>query len=106
VSRGAELWLSLNTHKQSLQCVQSLKQQGFQLWVTDLAPGAVPIHQIQRKLSKSGVVESVDKKVADENFHWVNEEDKIAVVFGNEMHGVSETFLKNADILHPPPTLR
>jgi tRNA (guanosine-2'-O-)-methyltransferase len=76
VSKGAHLWMDTFKYGQSetnnaLDCIQQLKQNGYQLIVT--TPNA------------SKCIEQLD----------LNE--PLAICFGQESKGISETFLKHAD---------
>lgn len=72
VSRGAEKWLDIHTYRESETCIQTLRDQGFQIAVSDLE-AASPLRAV-----------SFDKPTA--------------VVFGSERFGVSETMRNQADI--------
>lgn len=71
VSRGTEKWLNTTKHKNTLDCVMSLKQQGYQILVTHLE-ASKPIEQCD--FTKP-----------------------TAVVFGNERDGVSPEMLEHCD---------
>ena len=45
-SSGATKWLDVHKWQDTATCLNALKQQGYQVVVTTLKPGAVPIHQI------------------------------------------------------------
>lgn len=72
VSRGAEKWLDIHLWKDTDQCVERLKSQGFQIAVSDLE-AASPLEAID--FSKP-----------------------TAVVFGSERFGISDTMRAAADV--------
>ncbi len=77
VAKGGSKWLTLNRHNDAeksntSQCIESLKQQGYQIWVT-----------------------SPDQEAADIN--EVAIDSKIALVFGTEFKGASNEALVMAD---------
>ena len=72
VASGANKWLDLYWHHRTEQCFSQLKQNGYEVWVSDLQGEAVSIDEID-----------VTKR--------------IALVFGNERDGISETARKHAD---------
>lgn len=71
-ARGAERWLELHRHSSVEACFDALRARGLTLWVADLAPGAHTPEQVP-----------VD--------------DPLAVLFGSELTGVSETARAMAD---------
>lgn len=72
VSRGAEKWLDIHRYDESIDCIQRLKSQGFQIAVSDLT-AAQPLDALD--FSKP-----------------------TAVVFGNERFGISEEMAAAADV--------
>ena len=72
-------------------CIKNLKDNGFQIWATDLASGAISIDQI-------GLQSNQDKLQDKDILHWVRQEDKVALVFGNEVNGISQEIRDNAGI--------
>lgn len=71
-SQGAHKWMDIHEWKSPAECVAYLKEHGYQIVVTHLTAGAEP-------------VDTVDFT------------QKTALVFGNEMVGVSDEMLKLAD---------
>lgn len=72
VSRGAEKWLDVHTYDNAVACIERLKNQGFQIAVSDLE-AASPLRSL-------------------------NFSKPTAVVFGSERFGVSEWMRENADM--------
>jgi tRNA (guanosine-2'-O-)-methyltransferase len=78
ISTRAEKWLNIQFHRNTAECLTSLKNQGYKIAVTTLSAQAVPYHEI-------------------------NYCQPIAIVFGNEAEGVSEEAIKLADFcIHIP----
>ena len=65
VARGAEKWVSLHLYDSIDSCISTLKEEGFKVFVADLAPHAFTPESIPL-------------------------EGKTAVLFGSELSGVSE----------------
>lgn len=65
VASGANKWLDLRWHDQTESCFSKLRENGYEIWASDLHGDAVSIEEID--VSK-----------------------KIALVFGNERNGISE----------------
>lgn len=72
VTQGCDKWLDLHRYDSFAQCKAALKERGFQLWVSAVA-------------EKSESLFSLDFS------------GKVALVFGNERHGVSKEVLEGAD---------
>eukprot|EP00299_Pterocystis_sp_00344_P014815 c7364_g2_i2.p1 GENE.c7364_g2_i2~~c7364_g2_i2.p1 ORF type:complete len:167 (+),score=42.17 c7364_g2_i2:494-994(+) len=64
--------MSTNTHRSTTNCLETLKQNGFRILSTDVNKHAKPIHDID----------------------WSG---KVAVVFGNEVSGISDTVRSISD---------
>ena len=75
VALGAELWLNVRTFPDTEACIAFARKEGYQLWATDLAPGAIEM--------------SRDLKLAFP--------ERLAVVMGRELDGVSQRMLQAAD---------
>jgi len=73
VSRGALLWITIYRFGSEKECLTHLKQLGYLIVVTTLVSDAIPIDMVM-----------CDKK--------------FALVFGNELRGVSQYVLSHADI--------
>lgn len=72
VSQGAEKWLEVKKWKDTTECINGLKQEGYRVYTTHLTEDAV-------------------------DFNEVDFTKKTAVVFGNEKEGVSQEALGMAD---------
>jgi tRNA (guanosine-2'-O-)-methyltransferase len=77
VLKGSNKWMSIVKYKEknrdnTLQCYQQLRAAGYKILVTDPSPDGIPITEVP-----------IDQK--------------IALVMGNELEGISEVALKNAD---------
>lgn len=71
-AKGAEKWVDINIYKNTKQCLDEMKKQGFTIWIADLqedvkTPETLPI------------------------------EGKIAIVMGTELSGVSDVAKEMAD---------
>jgi tRNA (guanosine-2'-O-)-methyltransferase len=71
-SLGSQKWLTLAEHDDTKSCLQTLKEQGFKIFVTDVHNRSLPIDRVQ----------------------WA---PKSAIVFGNEFRGVSDEAKALAD---------
>lgn len=71
VTRGAEKWLDVHKHADSAACVKRLKNDGYQIWATDL---------------------NTQNSIA--NIDWTK---PTAIVLGNEKDGVSKEMLGLVD---------
>lgn len=72
VTQGCDKWLDIKTYGSFTEVRESLKQRGFQLWVSAIQEGAKSLFELEFG-------------------------DKVALVFGNERFGVSEETLALAD---------
>lgn len=73
VSLGAEYWINIHEFENTASCIESLENDGFDIWATDLNPGAVELcSQNALKVPK-----------------------KIALVVGREADGISKK-MRNA----------
>lgn len=73
ISRGAVSWVDIHRFQDTKTCFDRLKELGYEIVATTLTADAIPINQVP-----------VDKK--------------IALVFGNELNGISQEVLDRADI--------
>ena len=71
-SAGAHKWISIRQHATIEECIQELKQDGFLLYATHLGKGA-------------------------KSFHELDYTGRVAIIFGNEHHGVSKKALELSD---------
>lgn len=71
-ARGAERWLDLHIHPTATDCLTTLKAQGYQVYVADFTPDAVPPEEVPV-------------------------ERPTAVLFGSELVGVSDEARAMAD---------
>jgi tRNA (guanosine-2'-O-)-methyltransferase len=72
VTQGCDKWLDVVVHKSTRACLDGLKARGFEIQVSALGEGGRSLFDL-----------TFDKKVA--------------LVFGNERHGVSDEVLAQAD---------
>lgn len=72
VTRGAEKWLDVEVHRSTIECINSIKDQGYVVAGTDLN--------------------------ATHEFSEIPTEKPIALVIGNEKDGISEEMKKAVDI--------
>jgi len=82
ISKKAERWLSIQHHPTAQDCVADLRRFGYSIWVADLQNGT-PLDSIR--------IENSLKKKSE------NPLQGIAVVFGNELNGITDEMLRNAD---------
>ena len=80
-SAGAEKWLSTRTFHGAAECAAALRELGYTIWATHLAPGAA------RLSAQPGPDGSPPLQVPP----------KVAVVMGSEVAGVSDAMLSAAD---------
>ena len=67
-------YLTVHQHDTTVQCIESLRASGHEIWATDLSPGAVTLTSPELVIP-----------------------NKLAVVFGRELDGCSQEVLKAAD---------
>jgi tRNA (guanosine-2'-O-)-methyltransferase len=72
ISKGAQQWISMIIHTSTEECLSELKSLGFLIYCTHI-------------------------DVTARDFTEVDYTRPVAIVFGNEQHGVSETALRFAD---------
>lgn len=72
VTQGCDKWLDVFVHRVAHECLDALKARGFEICVTAVGEGSVSLFDLR-----------FDKKVA--------------LVFGNERHGVSPEVMAQAD---------
>ncbi|KYQ89220.1 hypothetical protein DLAC_10470 [Tieghemostelium lacteum] len=92
VSKGSHRWLDIKRFKNTLECVEDLKSNGYSIWSSDLSPGAL---SFTNDIIFNDIVES--KSINSNNKLMVAKDQKIAIVFGNEKNGVSKEVLKHSD---------
>jgi tRNA (guanosine-2'-O-)-methyltransferase len=78
ISQNADKWLDVRRWKETRECLEHLRGEGFAIYVTHLGDGAVPLES----LPFAG---------------------KVALVFGNESRGVSDEALALADATYAIP---
>jgi tRNA (guanosine-2'-O-)-methyltransferase len=76
VGRGATQWLTLHLFRTAADAIANLKDDGFDIWVTDLSQKAEALSHHNNKLHVP---------------------EKLAFVIGTEGSGVSQTFIDAAD---------
>eukprot|EP00929_Paragymnodinium_shiwhaense_P001344 TRINITY_DN10156_c0_g1_i3.p1 TRINITY_DN10156_c0_g1~~TRINITY_DN10156_c0_g1_i3.p1 ORF type:complete len:371 (+),score=97.35 TRINITY_DN10156_c0_g1_i3:74-1186(+) len=74
ITKGADLWLNIRRYPTVAECVAQLRQEGYELWATDLSPEALNLDDDRPTLPR-----------------------KVAVIFGRELDGVSPELLQAAD---------
>jgi hypothetical protein len=68
------VWLSIKKYKEPTLCIDNLKKKGYQMWVTDLSPGAIPLNKIMlQKATKIGI---------DTEYEYVQRKKKKVFVHG------------------------
>ncbi len=72
VTKGCEKWIDIHIHHEPQECIQILKNDGFAIIASDL-----------------GATKTLEESIADFK--------KIALFFGNEHTGISQTVLQHAD---------
>lgn len=89
-ARKATEWLTVRDFNDTKSCIDVLREEGRQIWATDLAQVAVCLTQdgIEQHLSNLGK-DSYDGKLIPE---------KVAVVFGTEAVGCSTEMLEASDL--------
>lgn len=74
VALGAEKSVAWEKTETTLHCIQQLKKEGYKMWAIEQSPKAVPYYRLRAKVKT-----------------------KIALILGNEVDGVSQLVLKQAD---------
>jgi tRNA (guanosine-2'-O-)-methyltransferase len=72
VTQGCDKWLDIVKHETFAACREALKARGFQIWVSAVREGAVSLFEMEFG-------------------------GKVALVFGNERHGVAKEAVEQAD---------
>jgi len=75
VTKGAHGWLQLRHFDDTTSCIAALRTEGWEIWATDLAAGAV-----------EATIDNLSPLP-----------DKVAIVMGRESDGVSQEMLEEAD---------
>jgi len=81
---GAQKWLTIQHHHDTPTCLAALREQGYRIIATDVREGAKPISGIDWGGGSGRPLASFDPR-------------PIAVVFGNEMGGISEGMRQACD---------
>ena len=81
-AKKATKWVSIREFDDSRECVAAMREDGRQVWVTDLSQQAVDLDDLLGTASPSPV----------------GLPDRVAIVFGSEGMGVSETMINAADV--------
>lgn len=97
MSRRSDLWLSVKTHKQPNEFINQLRKEGYKFFITDLSPGAIPLSKLRFNNNNNDNNSGKGGK-DEEGCYWVEENEKIALVLGCEMNGVSPFMKENAGI--------
>jgi tRNA (guanosine-2'-O-)-methyltransferase len=71
---GSQKWMTINGHNDSIDCLKSLKKDGFKLYGSDVNDNSISIHDLDWKTG-----------------------DKIAIVMGNEKTGISRQVREEVD---------
>lgn len=72
VTQGCEKWLDIRVHEDFAACRMHLKERGYAIWASAIREGATSLFELKF-------------------------DQKIALVFGNERHGVSQQVLDGCD---------
>jgi tRNA (guanosine-2'-O-)-methyltransferase len=72
IALGSAKWLTINHYKKSIDCLQQLKKNGYRIFATTLRPDAIQLSDIPL-------------------------DHKVALVFGNELEGVTQAVCDQAD---------
>ncbi|MFO0725160.1 MAG: RNA methyltransferase [Myxococcota bacterium] len=72
ISKGTDKWLDLHKHSETTAAYATLRARGYKIWASTLHGKAVDVHEIPV-------------------------EGKVALVFGNELSGLSQTAIAGAD---------
>ena len=78
ITQGADRWLTIHYYETAEECIRLLKEEGFKILAGSFEEGSVPL----RDCDFTG---------------------KIALIFGNEVNGASETVIRMADGLFVIP---
>jgi len=90
---GSAQWITLRNHASTEQAIETLKQEGFLIYASDLNPSSVDI----RKIDWARLVNDVDDGLD------VDHDRPICIVMGNEERGISEEMRSNADLTFTLP---
>lgn len=92
ITLGAEKWVRIHTHASAEEAVRKLQDQQYRLVVT-AAPASSP-----NNAESAGQRESIP-------IHALPFSERLAIIFGNELGGVNETFQRAASYLTHIPML-
>lgn len=90
VTKASSRWLTVRTFRSPAAAIVALKQLGWKLLVTDLSPEAQPLHLIPR--SSAAAASSSPGSFPPDPIP-----ERLALVVGREVDGVSDEFLRAAD---------
>tara|TARA_B110000977_G_scaffold199872_1_gene288543 strand:- start:15408 stop:16511 length:1104 start_codon:yes stop_codon:yes gene_type:complete len=93
-ARRAQEFMSIREFPDAKSCVAALKQDGRTIWATDLSQHAVPLTESSLREAIPGLKES--ESDSDKNQSIIPE--KLAIVFGTESVGVTETIFAACDL--------
>lgn len=93
-AQNATGWLTLREFETAQDCMESLREDNYEVWATDLSQEAVP-------LTVDGLLSAQQQQQRNDD----NDDDsaslipnRLAVVFGTEAVGVSQYFLDRSDL--------
>jgi tRNA(Leu) C34 or U34 (ribose-2'-O)-methylase TrmL len=89
-ARKATEWLTVREFDDTKSCIDTLKEEGRQIWATDLAQVAVC-------LTEDGIKQHL-KSFGEESYNGKLIPEKVAIVFGTEAVGCSNEMLEAADL--------
>lgn len=82
----------MTDYKDTTSCIDYLKSNGFKIWASDLSPGAISLESIGLESQKTQ--NNNGKNLS----YWIPENEKVALVFGNEHTGISNEVRQFSDI--------
>lgn len=92
VERGSSSWLSVRRAPSIQSCIKALRASGYKIALVSLPCFSRTANQYKPELHSFNT-----EQIASPLFSHCVQEDRVAVVFGNEFHGVSAEWIENAD---------
>lgn len=88
-ARNATEWLTVRDFEDTKTCIESLREEGYQVWATDLGQEAICMTEDGIRQHLGGETETYDGKLIP---------NKVAIVFGTEAVGCTAEMLNAADL--------
>jgi tRNA G18 (ribose-2'-O)-methylase SpoU len=88
-AQRAQEWLTLRTFSTTQDCLVALRQEKYEIWVTDLSQHAVPLDELKAVTTANTALTSNGND---------DDQRRLAIVMGTEAVGCSREMLEGADL--------